>query len=436
MASIRITDFKGIMPARTAEQLPAGAAQVAHNVVLRDGQLWPMPDWAMVQPASVALATLTSGRAERLYEILLGAGSIRFFGPPYGSVVVGNDVNGKLGMTGVGVSVDNFTAAPLELYAGASVSVSPALLSKKPVVRQYAVSAIASIGGVVHESALAIAAGGSATDVMYEGDNATIIAYAGYTATGIRIYRTTSDVTTGDAANGSLEANWQLVTELAGNQGTYVDSGSASQHPMDTYIYRGQQDPVMRAWHMGIFDGGWLWRVSPGGNIQLSEKLTWAEWPVENTYSLGESGPDMGPDTLPVGELLASTIVTGAVSVGDTLFIGTYAGAFIAVASSAASGNAKLEITPIVDAPPCLAYTMVSCPSGALYTSVRGVVSLSNSGATLVTRELAGGAMELQTPDGTVSFASATRAFYHNGKYYGLCVPIATVAPVQTGGGV
>src|SRR6187399_1260574 len=45
MASIRITKFAGLMPTSNPKALPNDHAQVAHNCLLWDGWLWPMPKW-------------------------------------------------------------------------------------------------------------------------------------------------------------------------------------------------------------------------------------------------------------------------------------------------------------------------------------------------------------------------------------------------------
>jgi hypothetical protein len=261
------------------------------------------------------------------------------------------------------------------------------------------------VGNVEFEGPLTVLDGPDARTIMFEGDIATIT--IGGNGDKLRVYRTTSDVTTGGGTNGAVTANWQMVAEVRGSSMIYVDAGAATADSFDTYLYRGPQRPPFTAYSMGLLESGYVWVVGNGGSVALSDRHTYGHWPVENQYSLGGS----------------SLIVTGAVSLGDTLYIGTQQGAFAAAAHVTESGGVVLDVKPIVGAPACVSNTMVATPSGALYTSKNGVVALSGVSARMLTAELTRGVAAL-LPDGTaLRFDQMTQAFYHDGRYYAFGQP-------------
>jgi hypothetical protein len=385
MSSIRITKFAGLRPSVDPRQLDNSEAQIAHNCLLEDGSLQAMPQWQVIGPEAVSLCL---GRNNDLFEAFAGSFAIDFLSAPFGAVTIYLDGGGNL-------------LPSVSSSASGTVSITPGLLSKKPVNRIYGVTSVLVIAGVSYESPLTLMSGIGPQDIMYEGDIATLTVAC--TGTYARIYRSTSDVTTGAGTNGAVTANWQLVQDNMPNGGVFVEGGSAVANPFDTYLYRGPQRPPFSAVAMGLFESGYVWLIAEDGQIAVSDRFSWGIWPVENVYTLGNN----------------TLTVTGAVSIGDRLYIGTQQGVFLAEAHVTDAGALVLNILPIAQAEPCLPNTMVVTPSGAIYTSAQGVVGLSGNEAVMLTRDIARGvAGTLPAGAGEVLFSQVNQALYHNGRYY------------------
>ena len=389
MSSIRIDRFAGMRPSIDPQLLNNSEAQIAHNCLLTDGSLRPLPQWVQMNNAVESIAP---GHTNTPFVTFPGTCGIAFNGPPFGLQSIYLDNSGVLQPT-------------ISLSAGGSVAITPQRLSQKPVNRTYGVTALKSIGGVMYESAITVIQVVSMLTLVYEGDLVT----ANVTGNGdlINLYRSTSDVTAGAATHGATIANWQLVAQLTGTVAQYIDGGSAIDNPMDTYLYRGPTTPPYAARFMGVLESGYVWIASPDGFVALSDRFAWGYWPVENRYSLGsQSGsPAIG--------------IMGAASVGDRIYLGTQNGCYVGEAHVTDAGSVVLGITPIVGSYGCMPNTMVATPTGVIYTSAQGVVALSGNQARMLSRELARGSEAGKLPNGTpVLFNAADQAFYHNGRYY------------------
>lgn len=388
MSSIVIKKFAALRPLDDSRQLTEQEAQIAHNCLLTDGSLRPMPQWAQMGPTT---DSITDGRANTPYTAVNGTCGIVFNGPPFGQQTI--YLNGSGNVTPTANS-----------SASGSISITPGGLSTKAVNRVYGITSVTLFGGVTYESALTVLTGSNPDGLMFEGDIAHITASC--TGAYARVYRSTSDVTTGAGTSGVLTANWQLVVDQLPNGGLYIDGGSAVSNPLDTYIYRGPLSAPFSAQVMGLLESGYVWIVSADGQVALSDRFTWGIWPVENVYNLA-SAPGS-----------SAIVVTGAVSVGDRLYIGTQLGCYWAEAKVTDAGGVVLPLLPIPKSYPCIPNSMAASPDGAIYTSAQGVVSVSGNQASMLSRDLARGVAGNLPGGAQVLFSQVNQAFYHNGRYY------------------
>lgn len=388
MSSIRIHRFAGTRPSVDARLLDNSEAQVAHNCLLEDGSLQAQAKWQVIGPAT---SSLCLGQANALYQPVPGYAGINFLGPPFGAVLIYLDDSGN-----IQPSVNG--------SASGAMSISRGFLSQKPVNRVYGVTSVKVIAGVAYESGLTLIDQTNPKDIIYEGDNITLSVQC--TGQYARIYRSTSDVTTGTGTNGAVTANWQLVVDQMPNNSVFVDGGSSTDNPFDTYLYRGPLLQPFAAFRMGLLESGYVWLLSENGQLAFSERHTWGIWPVEHVYTLG------------AGRASSALVITGVASVGDRLYVGTQQGAFFVEIHTTDDGKLVANPTPIAKAEPCLHDTMVATPSGAMYTSAQGVVALQGAEAVMLTKDIARGSAG-KLPDGTeVLFSSMGAAIYHNGRYY------------------
>jgi hypothetical protein len=233
---IYINSFGGMQPNTDARLLPTSGAQTAHNCLLEDGSLQAMPQWEAVGDGPISVGDPAAGTQ---YTAYAGYCGMTFYGPPFGLASIYLNASGLL-------------LPSVSSSATGSMTVTPGLLSKKAVNRVYGVTSLFSVGGTDYESDLTVVANANARQVMYEGDNAAI-SISG-TGTALRLYRSTSDVTTGAGTNGAVTANWQLVAQLAGTAAVYVDAGP-SRERFCVARFRGWADRAIGSFFVGILAG-------------------------------------------------------------------------------------------------------------------------------------------------------------------------------------
>jgi hypothetical protein len=395
MPTIRIRRFAGEIPNIDGRQLPDDAAQIALNCLLTDGTLRPMPSWVQMAGNTYSIGEPAAGNLFNSYPGYFG---MSFYGPPFGQANLYLDDTG---------TVSNNGSYPSQMSPpSGSVSIVAGHLSQKAVNRIYAASSLGVYGNVAYESALTVLGGTSPQSVTYEGDIATIHLSGGVSA--INLYRSTSDVTGGGGTNQAVTANWQLVAQLPAGSPTYIDSGAAIADGMDTYLYRGALVQPFSFIGMGEFESGYVWGITSDGNIAVSDRFSWGYWPVENIYSLQNAPGNNGIQ------------VTGFCSVGDAFYVGTQLGIFSGVVKVTEDAQVVLGVYYIPDSPPCLPFTMVATPSGAMYTAAQGVVAVNGPQCEMVSRGVARGIAGHLPNGGEVLFTNTGNAIYHNGRYYGI----------------
>jgi hypothetical protein len=396
MPTIRIRHFAGEIPNIDGRQLPDDAAQIALNCLLTDGTLRPMPQWTEMQGNTYSIGEPSAGNIFNSYPGYFG---MSFYGPPFGQANILLDDTGTVN-TELGIYPGQMTPP------SGSVSLVPGYLSQKAVNRLYAASSVGVYGNVVYETALTILPGLTPESVVYEGDIATLTLSGGNAA--INLYRSTSDVTGGAGTNQAVTANWQLVAQLPGASGTYIDSGAAIADGFDTYLYRGSLVQPFSFIGMGEFESGYIWGITSDGQVAVADRFSWGYWPVENVYSLQNAPGNNGIQ------------VTGFCAVGDALYIGTQLGVFSGVIKVTEEAQVVLGLYYIPDSPPCLPFTMVETPTGAMYTAAQGVVAVNGPQCEMVSRGVARGIAGHIPGGGEVLFVDTGNAVYHNGRYYGI----------------
>lgn len=462
MTSVRITSFAGLMPELQARNLPRINAQIAHNCLLWDGSLRPMPRWKK-------LRVLTAGTPDSyVYEDSRNGGLVNAFdygkavflnGEPFAEgLVVGIDhavhnVSGyrsniyqsaNYGDSSSAISypagvptptfvpyvIDGVTVDPY--ISGSSVGYIAQALSDKPVNRILGITFCRKLATGLQEGPMAVIPGQAPYGIMFEGDIVELsltldkARLDGEGITHIRLYRTISGLDSGEKAGNEFDTDWHLVDTIALAQViNYNDGGAATTDPLDLYLAEHFYPPAFEVEHFGLTEGGWFYGVAVDGRIMISERYLHYAWPTENQLNI-------------------QTEVTDAVEHFDNLYIGTHAAPFIAaLAPGEGKQGLQAAATRFSERLPCLPGTMVRSPGGALYASPVGVVSLSKSGPQVVSAGLMNADEVLYKryipavvgpPDypaywEEVRVPRTLKGAYYNGMYFGFTRSYQNVSP-------
>ena len=393
MTSIRIVEFGGILPEKAARNLPKTYAQIAHNCLLWDGVLRPMPKWKEFYKYNNATNKLYEDtRDGSLHSTLDYAEAVLLTGPPFATdLLVGIDntaiVDGYNSNIFQTLSYDEVGAAsvaagiPTPTFTGvapfiisSSIGYTSLLYSLKPVNRIIGITFCRAIAGGMQESTIALIPGQAPYGIMFEGDivNITLTLdmakLAAFGITHIRLYRTIAGLDSGENVANELDTDWHLIDTIAATQDiTYNKGGAATTDPLDLYLAKDFYPPQFKADYFGLTESGWFYMASATGRIAVSERYLHHAWPSENNLRIQAQ-------------------VTGVVTHYDNLYIGTAANPYIvAVGPGEAEQGVQLAATPYPARLACIPGTMVAAPSGAIYASASGLVALSKSGQKVIT---------------------------------------------------
>lgn len=430
MPSIRIQKFAGLLPEVNAKLLREDHAQIAHNTLLWDGWLRPMPKFTPVLFGTPFISLYPSPTTNQgilgdtvLFDAV-GAPQEPF--PPGAIVgVYNNDIQYRPSASS--------TPRPLGMFAptltGISQVVTNQHLSVYPIPRTYALTYMA--GSMEGPPAVFDSLGRDGT--LYEGDIVTIgfslnpIELATYGITGLRLYRTVPGFDTGEQIENPVETGFHLVNEFTTFplNVIYVDSANAVTNPNDLMLTEQfQRHQLSKVDFLRATESGWL--VAGGynsflsfgdasGYIQVSERFQWHAWPVQNLVLI----PDRIIDT---------TLFY------DDMFIGTANRPYhmrIEFGDSIETDSLKLSIRPFPDSYGCVPNSMVTANSGAMYASKDGLITLEVNEDYVVSKKVTNPGDQLLNPITPIKIDSLTNAAWWNGFYLGFCDRIAYLFNVE-----
>jgi len=445
MASIRLTQFAGLMPQLSAKLKRKDNAQIAHNCLLYDGRLRAMPAYFRYQQLSQAPLSLyrafnfppfnTPGDVVPDFDF---TNALYFDGPPFPTGAAGiyessdaaytTYVAVKFGQPGITGNILPAGIGPLVASAPATFSVTPMNQSRRPTVVGYAITALRINGNNIEETPpLYLGTIGNTSPLYYDGDAVHLsVALQPLTCgeTAVRIYRTITAIETGEQLVNTFDTDWYLVDTVSIDPTapivTYVDI-SVSQNLKGTLLLtEGFLPPFFRnaPMNFGVSESGWLW-FSTNNEVQFSERYRWHAWSIP-------------------GYLKLPTVdkITSVATYYDTMFIGTTSHPYKAkVAYNDVEGNddpMMVSTNPYPEVQPCIANTLVRAPFGALYTSPNGVISLDENRMQVITKDLLndGDVIYSRCVAGVhqdFSYEDITQAAWFNGWYIGYGNGIAFV---------
>lgn len=427
MASIRITQFGGLVPDLASRIKPETHASIAHNCLLEDGSLRPQAKWvrqgfynAGVTPTirSIVFDPSTDRAAMyTTYDTVLCTGE-----PMPKNLAYGADLSPSVSKHIANQGLTKTTAAVYNFGIVADVTYIPGNLSTKPLNRVYAFSRVRFVNGRREEGGLAALAG-LPTDIVYEGDNAQLdITFSALDdgATHVRIYRSLTGLDTGDNVQNELDTEWHLVAEIPLNGAeeiVYIDGGAITTDPLDVNFSQQFHPPTIAAEFFGLTESGWFVCASRSGEVQISERYMPHAWPSENTLNIQQTVTDMAIH-------------------GDNVYLGTKGFPFIIPIAQGEKGVQAAAID-YKESYPCEEGSMTTSSSGVIYASTSGLIALSRDGLQVITGEISNpgdklftrkiSAIDSPTEEQqkiVATFGDTNHGAYFKGKYYGFCGPV------------
>jgi hypothetical protein len=449
MPSIRITRFAGLLPTANPKELANDHAQVAHNCLLWDGWLHPMPQWKPIINLSNTPAGLFKNPTANSLAVVAGqplgfsadyffANAVYNIGEPFNSNV----------LTGI-YTRDSFsrylghympggtTSHPKFAYLGVPAptvldhTFSPPVRSPKgiyPIARTYAIT----FSSMNQEGPPTVFEQIGIYGNLYEGDGIFLeghldsVQIQQYGITAINLYRTIPGFDTGEELGNPVETGFHRVDTLGidpSGHFSFYDSSDSTNIPGDLLISDQWIPPTINPNRSPIFygqsEGGWNVLVrydNPSGvfgdpptapcAIQFSERYMSHAWPMQNTISIPE-------------------IITSAAIYYDDIFIGTRNTAYHIRVEVGDGEVLNTQVRRFANEFACVPNTMVATNFGAMYASVDGLIALTSDEDRVTSKSVASPGDDLIVPFPIfnsfigLKLSDAKHAAWWNGNYFG-----------------
>jgi hypothetical protein len=451
MASIRITRFAGLLPQVNPKELANDHAQVAHNCLLWDGWLHPMPQWKPIINLSNTPAGLYKNPTVNSLAAVAGqplgfssdyyfANAVMTIGEPFNSAYIsGIFKRAPAGNTYLGHYIPGGTTNnPKIVYLGApapnvmsyNFNISKGNASVYPISRTYAITAVCfnqEGPPTVFEQLTKDQYG----NFICEGDGITLNATIDraqilqYGITSINVYRSIPGFDTAEQLGNPLETGFHFIGNVgvASSSFSFYDAGNSSEIQGDLLIsdqwIPPPSDPNKSAIFFGQTEGGWnvLARYDSSSGvfgsalgapcvIQFSERYMNHAWPMQNTISLPEA-------------------VTGVAVYYDDIFIGTQNTSYHIRVEAGETEVLNMQVRRFANEYACIPNTMVTTNFGAMYASVDGLIALTSDDDRVTSKSVASPGDDLIVPFPIfnsfigLKLSDAKHAAWWNGNYFG-----------------
>lgn len=385
MPSIRVTAFAGLMPERQAKLLDKSNAQVAHNCLLWDGTLRPMPEFVVYRQLPNTVYGLTTvgddGSITYSYDMVdIAFNSL----PPIARGTFGIRTsafsNGRnLGILMPGDSGPRPLSIDAPLVVFEAHSTQRTYRSDCPRMVSYAVTGVRTNGD---ESAPVLLFSVGDDGTYFEGDAVRLdvtFDLAWLTDNNIlkiNIYKTISNISSGEQAANPLDTAWHYVNDfgaayiiaLNGDM-SFSDDGLTYRQGMDLLPSKEFYTELSQeTYYIAPLDGGWL-AVSGYNSVQFSERYLWHAYPVRNLVTL-------------------FGFVTGLAAKYDVVYVGTTMYPYAIKVTPGEGSNLTFDVQPYPEPHYCIQGTMVATGNGAMYASPEGLVALSPGSMVLASKDI------------------------------------------------
>jgi hypothetical protein len=440
MPSIRITNFSGLRPKVSSKLLKNNEAQIAQNVLLRDGKLRPTFDWKLFK----------SGVFHSLIKGDLGIGTTPVSQPRWDvyfndlalnpNIVNGSNVIEVVGSTSVPVLPVPLVHPPSFLSSGftwatvISENRTSRNLTTTPIARAYAITYINRDG----ESPPIVldVESGSASTPFFEGDILSLEIgireeIFAHTPLFFKVYRTVSKPRTGEQLTYDFNTDFLLLRSYTFQMAQSVTPSFRKLVIVDDLFDADLKNETLTSFdntgpcgtfsHLGRLESGryWLFGTTEyNGEIEsntlcVSKLNNKYAWPISNRMKLNfDTRIPFYSTRLPVS---TASHVYDVVSFRNSLIFGTVEKPIIVEVTDTENGPTFSQTVLSLDEP-CVKNTLCSTSFGAVYTSYNGVVAINQAQQNMLSKELFEFGSNFWNPSNPNRFPKY--AFYWDGRYY------------------
>jgi hypothetical protein len=414
MPSIRIARFAGLLPEVSKRLLAVDHAQIAHNCLLWDGQLKPMPTWNSVTTVGGLASLYFDPTQNNNFNVStqLTQAFVNIGGPFETQVVEGISA-----LVPKRVYFFDNSLMPLGIpqptFSIATYNFTNTNKSVYPIARTYAVTYMQ--GNLEGPPTVLPQLGTNGN--LFEGDivniilNLNLAEIAAARVNAMRIYRTVPGFDTSEELANPLETGFHLVglAVLSGSQMSFTDSNDSSMIPGDLLITDQWMPPVTPPSGSSVFfdqlEGGWgvfgYCKTSALPSIlQFSERYIHHAWPPQSLINI--------PDA-----------VTAIAIYYDTVFIGTQNIPYLAHVAQGDGDSLDIQVRKFPDEFACVPNSMVTTNAGAMFVSQDGLIALSNESGDVASKKVANPGDSLVTPTTSFKFYDVTQTAWWNGLFFG-----------------
>lgn len=402
---------------------------MAHNCLLWDGYLRPLPGW---QPVSTAAGTIESifeapanGNGYAISTTLIDAtpgGSEPFvYRSLWGLYIADGSLRYYLDFNSQTGTPQKLLVPPIFTQ---SQNITPQHLSVYPIQRTYALTYMA--GNMESAPSVFQVIGVGTGSPLYEGDFVTL----NFTFQnrdpdmGInkcRLYRTVVGFDTGESIDNPRETAFHLVAEIsmsATNTYSYVDQLTSDMIMGDRCLTEQFGQMLVDApSFVGQTESGWL--VVAGADntfsarslVHVSDKFLWHSFALQNLNSI--------PD-----------IITDGAIFYDDIFFGTKQRPYhmrITHNEDPNSESLDIHFVPFPDKYGCVPGTMVTTNFGAMYASPDGLIALQVNEDDVASKKVANPGDILNNPVTPIDFGDTLNSAWWNGLFVGFCTGVGYV---------
>ena len=426
MPSVRVTRFAGLLPEVSPKLLQEDHAQIAHNCLLWDGWLRPLPNWQVEANAAGTIKSIYPVPAfpeQYDYSVVLNSAQLA----PTEPFVVGS----LWGIWNDGTlryfpNFQSQSGTPFKILeqpvASGTYTITPQHKSTSPIQRTYAITYLSQHMESAPTVLFTVGIGGT----LFEGDivtlNWAVTNLANQTAiSGVRLYRTVTGFDTGESIDNPRETAFHLVQELfvrASPTFIYVDDASSDMIPGDRCLTE-QFGPMLVDTPKVVVqtESGWL--VVAGldtsyenrSTIHVSDKFLWHAFALQNFNSIPE-------------------VITDGAAFYDDVFIGTYQRPYhirIAHNEDPSSESLNIHVQPFPDTYACIPGTMAATNFGAMYASPDGLIALEVNEDQVASKKVANPGDIINNPVAPITFADTLNTAWWNGLFIGFCAGVGYV---------
>ena len=437
MASIRITRFAGLLPEFNPKALANDHAQIAHNCLLRDGWLRPLPQWILVQSIGQTIRSIykdpTQTHGYQLDINFLQA--YRNLSEPYNNIApIGINPAFILEPTLCTLDTNNNMSAlglPIPNISFLEQNISSGNKSVYPISRTYAITYVSGnqegpplvLPQLPYGCTLFNGVPYTVGNLIYEGDTVQLIIggidfaqISNYRVNGIKLYRTIPGFDTSEQLGNPVETGFHYVSgiffdpSVGPGEVVFNDGQDSSQIPGDLLISDQWMPPMAGPSTPPVFfgqtEGGWAIVANQNANtsttyFSVSERYMHHAWPPQNTIQIPE-------------------VCNGMAAYYDTVFLGTNSVAYRVLIGVGEGDTLVIDAKPFLNSYACISNTMVATNFGAMYVAKDGIISLTSSGDTVATKRVANPGDLLNTNKTTpFHIYDAQQTAWWDGDFYG-----------------